>query len=644
MNILIPHTWLLEHLDTDAKPADIQRCLSLSGPSIERIYDKEGEPVYDIEVTTNRVDSASVRGIATEAAAILPEFGFKAKLKPLTQIDLNTSSKNLDIKIENDPKLCHRIITVKLSNLKLKPSPAWLQKRLRQIDLRPINNLIDITNYVMWDLGHPIHAFDYDRLITKKIIVRTAKKGEKFITLDDVTHTCKGGEVVFDDGKGTIIDLPGIMGTANTAVSDTTKNVLLWIETIDAVKIRRASMGLSIRTQAAVLNEKSVDPNLAPIALSRAIDLYQQVAKATVASKITDIYPHSNPIISTTLSLNQIDTYLGIHLKPEKVIKILETLGCIVKTKHSFIMITPPSTRSNDLQIPEDYIEEVARIYGYHNLPSIIMPTAIPDNPTIENFSLEHQIKLWLADFGAQEVYTYSMVSAALAKQSGFSLSDHLKIANPLSDDWVYLRRSLIPSLVEVIATNPPQNRLLFEMQNLYHPQKNNLPTEELHLTLISNQSYASIKGVFDALIKRLYVTDYYINSKGDVHLNRQSVGTAKQIDTNIFVIDIDVAKLLAHAHTHPLSLSINPYPPIIEDLTFTFPQKTHVGPVIATIACINPQIASVTLKTTYNQNHTFTITYQSPDKNLSTKDIAPIRKKIVTTLESQKITLVGKI
>jgi phenylalanyl-tRNA synthetase beta chain len=643
MNILIPHNWLLDHLETDAAPKDIQHALSLCGPSVERVYDREGDSVYDIEVTTNRVDSASVRGIAREAATILPELGFKAKLKNMDLPKISSDNPSLDIKIVNDPTLCHRILAVKLINVTVNSSPAWLQKRLIQVEQRPLNNVVDITNYVMWDLGHPVHVFDYDKFTQKKLIVREAKKNEVIHTLDDKKHTTIGGEVIFEDGSGKIIDMPGIMGTHNTAVDNNTRNILFFIDSVKAEKIRFASMSHNIRSQAAVLNEKGVDPNLGTDSMLSGINLYQSITHAQIGSNIKDIYP--NPILpSTTILLqNQIDTHLGLKIGKKRIITILESLGCIVSSNNQSYSITPPSFRTHDLNIPEDYIEEIARIYGYHNLPSVIMPTAIPIHQTSENFDLEHQIKLWLACWGCQEVYTYSMVSKELAQQTELPLKDHLAIANPLSDDWVYMRRSLVPSLNQVLKTNPSQDRIIFEMQNVYHPNPGKLPTEELHLTLLTNNDYPVFKGIIDALIKKLFILDYRVTKTGEISINGKVIGQISKIDQG-FVADFLAKALIAAAKTHPSTLALSPYPPIIEDLTFTLPAKTAVGPIIDSIANSHTLITKVDLKGIYNQNYTFTITYQSDQKNLATEDIAPIRKQIVTTLEKEHIPLVGKI
>ena len=217
MNILIPDSWLREYLKTDAAPKDIQKCLSLCGPSVERINHLDKENVYDIEVTTNRVDCMSVYGIAREAFAILPQFGFTASIKPLRLPEL-IPGKIAGFSVRNDPKLCRRILALKIDNIQVAPSPKWLADRLTAVGQRPLNNLVDITNYVMWEMGHPTHVFDFDRLTTGQMIIREARKGENITTLDDKTYTLEGSEVIIDDGTGKIIDLPSVMGTKNSIV------------------------------------------------------------------------------------------------------------------------------------------------------------------------------------------------------------------------------------------------------------------------------------------------------------------------------------------------------------------------------------------------------------------------------------------
>ena len=668
MNILIPHAWLMQHLTTKATPKQIEKYLSLCGPTVESVAKIKGDYVYDIEITTNRVDSMSVRGIAREAATILPQFNIKAKLKPLSQPKIS-SAKKLDFTIKNNPRLCKRILAIKLTNVNIKPSPQQIQNRLTQVGQRPLNNAIDITNFVMWELGHPIHVFDYDRLIKKTIIVREAKSGEKLTSLDDITHSLKGGEVIFDDGTGNIIDLPGIMGTKNSVVTNSTKNILLWIEAIDPVKIRFASMAHAIRSQAAVLNEKHVDPELGKSAILRTAQLMQKHADATIDSKLVDIYPHKPIAKPVILKQNQLDTYLGLQITPTRVKRILENLGCrvtiispqkqkVARSSHlegghlrppSFSYhVRPPSWRSNDLKIPQDIIEEIARIYGYHNLPSKIMDTPIPDNPVAENFDLEYQIKTWLVGWGLTETYTYSMVSKQVASDSGNKLSDHLKLKNPLSDEWVYMRTSLIPSLIQATAENQREKITLFEMQNVYlQGKKGQLPNEQLRLTVVSTQSYRHLKGILDLLTDKLHLPQVSITPTKS-HPQTFSVGKVAEIKTgktllgyigktsnhDLVALDLLIEPLSKNSSTHPRYIPIINTPPIIEDLTFTLKPKTHLGEIIDEIINTSKFVETVDLKEIYQNNYTFTLTYRDPNKSLTDKRIAPIRKKIVANLK----------
>ena len=671
MNILIPYIWLLEHLKTPATPEKIQECLSLCGPSVERIEQTEGEPVFDIEVTTNRVDSMSVRGIAREAAAILPEFGIKAHLTKLQLNKVNTRAP-LDMKIKNDPNLCHRILAVKLEDVKISPSPAWLQKRLRQVGQRPLNNIIDITNYVMWEIGHPMHVFDYDRITSKEIRVREAKKGETLITFDDKKYTLHGGEVIFDDGTGKIIDLPGIMGTKNTVVKERTKNVLLWIESIDARRIRDASMGLAIRSQAAILNEKFVDPELGMDAILRGMKLYEKLAQAKIASKIVDIYPSQPKARHISLSQKLLDTYMGLTVKPEKVKRILTSLGCKVdrtsRKDETVYEVTPPSWRSHDLKIPEDLIEEIARIWGYHNLPSILMDGEIPTKTQGIPFDLEHRLKESLSAWGLTEVYTYSLVSQELASASEYEKGSHLKLTNPLTEDHAFLRRSIIPSHLDVIRKNSRQPSIkIFELANVYHPAKaGDLPQEKPQLVITTTENFAAAKGLLEMLLQRLRIEHQFLAKNGiakmlhphrtaTVVAGNEIIGKAGEIKPSILqdlglkepitAAVFDAEKLLAAARAHPTYQPLPKHPPIVEDLTFVLTGKTYIGEVIEEITNTSLLVESVGLKERYQQNFSFTITYRHPKRSLKDEDIAPVRKKITKHLKKHfNARLVGKL
>lgn len=660
MNILIPHNWLLEHLETEATPQKLQELLSLSGPSVERVEEKENEPVYDIEVTTNRVDSMSVRGIAREAGVILSQAGVPAKLKPL-QIPAipNSNNKTLPLpKIENDPTLCKRITCVVLSTVDHSATPDWMAKRLKQIDQNVHYAAIDITNYITHELGHPCHAFDYNKIMALGgvISVVEAEAGKPFKTLDGVEYKTVGGEVVFENEHGEIIDLPAIKGTHNTAVDDNTQNILFWIESINHQKVRHGSMSHAIRTVAAQLNEKQVDPNLADSILARGVELYQSLCHATVASEVYNEFPGKADMKSVKTPASTFSRYLGIELQPETITSLLEQLECRVSydSASQTFDVTPPTFRP-DIEIPADVVEEIARIYGYHNLPSRLMDTAIPTvKPTNTNFDFEHATKTFLAHIGWQELYTYSLVSESVASDSGFSPAQHMKLQNPLTDDRVYLRRSLVPSLQEILNMNSQVKSLsVFELANVYHPQNEGLPTEELHLTLVGQKTYQAVRADLEALLRQFYITTISIvettnnsEQKGDILLDEKAkIGTVTILANNRVAVDLLVSAVLPYLKTHPTYQPLPKAAAVTEDLTFVLPPKTAIGSILSTIRKTSTLVSAVELADQYKQNFTFTITYLDKERSLSSTEVEPIRKKIVEVVTQEyNGALVGSV
>lgn len=660
MNILIPHSWLLEHLETSAKPADIQKYLSLSGPSVERIYETTGEPVYDIEVTTNRVDCMSVRGIAREAAVILTQAGIKAKLKPLTKLPsfmtkaTGKKSGSFSLpKIIAKPSLISRIMCMLLSHVTPTSSPEWMQIRLKQIGVNAHDAVIDITNYVTHDLGHPCHAFDYDKLMELggSIRIVQASKGKKITTLDGETHTTLGGEVVFENDKGEIIDLPGVKGTINSGISSGTKNVLFWIESVEPSLIRFASMSHAIRTVAAQLNEKGVDPELIPPTFAKGVELLSTLAGAKPQpSTYLDLYPKKRRLSSVNVSMERIEEYLGLKVEINLVTKILKDLGCEVTVTGKTVKVHPPSWRP-DIVIPEDVIEEIARIYGYHNLPSVLMSGAIPISHQADvNFTLEHASKILLAALGGNEVYTYSLIDEKTVQlESKFVTESHLKLKNPLTEDMVYLRRTIWASHLGILTKQSPQ--FVFELANTYIPSSSDtLPTEELHLTLSSLRDERHLKGVLDALLTSMYLPPvrYEINQTGQGTTIKSADAILGQIlslpEFKLTVIDLNWKTLVGIAQKYPQVKAIPKVSAIIEDMTFAFSSKVLVQDILTCVKNIDPLIDRVEFKDIFKTNITFTVYYQ-PEDEMSTSDIAPYRKKISEVLAgSFGATIVGKL
>lgn len=668
MNILIPDSWLREHLQSKASKQDIQKYLSLSGPSVERIYEDE---VYDIEVTTNRVDSMSVRGIAREAATILKRAGITASLKKLKlQSIVKHPNINLPLpEIVYETDKVRRVLAVVMTDVKHLPSPEKMQTRLKAIDVNLHEALIDISNYVTHELGHPCHVFDYDKIMQRggKIIIKEANKGKKFITLDEVEHETLGGEIVFESSSGEIIDLPAIKGTLNTGVDKNTKSILFWIESLDAKKVRQASMSHAIRTVAAQLNEKNVDPHLGKEVMEYGVELFTQLCQAKVASELYDYFPDRQTTKAVQVKFKTISNYLGIVLKEQEICQILEDLDCKVEIKDNGVLVTPPSFRP-DIQIEADVVEELARIYGYHNLPSKLMDGELSVNPDPNtNYHFENLIKHFLADIGWQEIYSYSLVSEQQALDSGYQMAEHLKLANPLKEENTYLRRSLIPSLLEVMANNKTQKELsVFELACVYNPKDHNLPEQPLKLSLVSNREYRLVKGDLLSLLDRLYVfsagqellLEEKISKEIQMPIAKQEaeliikdgksktkLGSLLILEQKLTALELDLKKLLTVARRYPQYQKLVKTAAIVEELTFTLPKGVAVGELMQTLKKVDKRIKKVELLDIYEQNYSFSFIFQDPLVNISNEEVEPIRQKLVKVGQDEfKINLVGKI
>lgn len=525
MNIKITYDWLLEYLDTDATPADLQKYLSLCGPSVERVTKVGDDYVLEIEITSNRIDMASVFGIAQEAQAILPQFGKRAKLKqnPLKELQFkNLNSKTgkdlLQIEIKR-LNLCSRFSAIVLSNVKVEKSPDFISKRLELCGIKSINNVVDISNYLMLSLGQPTHIFDYDQVKKSLMILRESNKGEKIITLDDKQLALPGGDIVIEDGGGRLIDLCGIMGGLNSAVTSKTKSIVLFVQTYNKQKIRHTSMTTGQRSMASTYFEKGIDEERVEPTLVYGLTLLSEYADALPSSPLYDIYPKPYSPKKISVAVDNIAHSLGVTISDNQIKQILNNLGFSV-SGDKILQITVPSFRKYDIEIKEDIIEEVARIYGYHNLPDRIAPFAyVPIPKDIENlFSLQQKVRTFFKNHGFHEVVNYSMISKDQIENFGFETKDHLQISNPISEELKYLRTSLFPSLIKNIKDNEGKRDQLnfFEIAKIYLPQAKDLPQEIYKLSIATNTNFFQLKGIIETLFNELNIVDYKIQ-KGNI-------------------------------------------------------------------------------------------------------------------------------
>lgn len=645
MNIKILDSWLRVHLKTKASPKKIAEVLSLTSVSVERLEKQDNDFVYDIEVTTNRPDLMSIIGLAKEAAAALDQFEIDAKFIPVDfKLEKKKANEQFPIKIKSDPKLVNRICAAVLE-VKVKESPIYIRQRLEASGIRSINNLIDITNYVMRETGHPMHVFDFERLNTKTFIIRESKKGEKIITLDKKEYELLGGDIVADNGKGEIVDLLGVMGTANSVVTDNTSKILLFIDNNEPFHIRKTSMSLGIRSEAAILNEKGVDPELGMMSLLMGIDLCTKIADGKLISPILDIYPNSPKTNTIDISWKKMYDTIGVTIPQNSVINILTQLGFgVSKSKNDKIKISVPSQRANDVVIEEDIIEEIARVYGYQKLPSNIAPIK-----KIEYYVMDNDQFFWLKRakdalkyFGFTEVYTYSLVSEELLEGP---TQEAVELANPLTDDMVFMRKTLVPSLLKTVRENKTREKvMIFEIANVYHKVENNLPKEIVTLAGVIKKNHVSfydIKGVVEALLYDLGIKDVSFRkgetvNGAEVYIEKEYIGTIEILQADIANFELNFATILKHASLKKIYKPIPKYPPIIEDVRLIISEDFSYQSIVSLIKKQSIFVAEVSLLDVFENKKTFRITYQSPTKTLTDEEVGKEREKIHKALEKE--------
>lgn len=632
MDIKITHSLLSTFLKTNATPEQIAEKLSLCGPTVDRLTKLESNDwLYEIEVITNRVDAASAFGIAREAVAILPEFGFTASLinDPRTQTAPKLPT-NKPVEISLDKNLAPHFACIALHHVNIKPSPKTTLKQLELCGERGINNVIDISNELTLMYGQPVHVFDLDRIHGKQMKLRLSKKGEIIQTLDNQTHILPGNDIIIEDGDGRIIDLCGIMGGGLSSITPDTKNILLFVQTYDPKHIRKTSLALQKRTLAAQLFEKSPDTEMVVPVLLEGIKLLQQRANAQIASTIIDLRTKEFVPKTISLSLDWLNRFAGINLKPNQISNILNHLEIKNTLKNNVLSCTIPSHRHQDINIKEDLAEEIMRVYGYFRLPSIIPQTDLPKITTHPALTLETKIKQILVNLGATEIYNYSLVSAKMIDQSQ---DNAFKLSNPLSEDFLYMRQRLFPSLMEARKNNKgsfDKPYVLFEIANVYtKSSKHDLANEIPHLCLLWNMtSYRQAKGFTESLSQKL-------------NLPPQTIIPQPVEDT--YGVEVDLNQLVKHASLIHKFQPIPTTQAIIEDLTFTITNQSYAD-IEKAIKSVSPLIESVDLKDIYQHNYTFTLTYRHPEKTLSNQDVSPIRRSIVSTLEKLNLKLVGSL
>ncbi len=632
--------------------------------------------VYDIEVTSNRPDAFGIIGLAREAAAATGgEFLWKEPKLPRIK-NQESISKKLKVTIQSK-KTCSRFQCAAIEGVTIGASPAWMQARLVAAGLRPINTVVDITNYVMLEFGQPLHAFDEAAVPGRVIKVREAKEGEKIVALDGKEYALKPGMMVVANAT-TPLDIAGIMGGEASGMTAQTKNIILISACFNGLSVRRTGRALNLRSDAAMRFEKNIPQGLTAPALARAAELILQICGGTVTAAADEIVSRETaPRVSiATKTLNE---KIGIVLAPAAVKKYLTALGFAVTANASKITAKVPYWRVGDVEIAEDLVEEVARLYGYHKLPSVIPPGVSGEAPD-PVFAVERRIGEALIGAGCADMMSVSLVGAELLKQSGEAETPVARIANPLTNDLEFLRPSHRARLLEAVRMNEKNfvSGSGFETGKVFIPSVDaeELPIEQLSLGIVvwgrsmatgggrdQGEIFYSAKGLVERLAEALHVkltfgkdfpkNDFWHPGRSvSIHLGSAVIGTLGEltpdarakagIESRVALALIDLSELVKAAKPSADYREPSSYPPILRDIAFVVPRKTEHEFIVASVKAVDPLIASVELFDHYEgkgiedgkKNLAYHLTYQSAERTLTAEEVEMIHAKVARMLE----------
>ena len=632
--------------------------------------------VFEYEITSNRVDCYSVVGIAREAAATFnKEFKPPVVTETGNKEDINDYVK---VSVENT-NLCSRYCARVVKNIKIGPSPEWMQRRLASVGIRPINNLVDITNYVMEEYGQPMHAYDLDTLAGHQIVVKNAAEGEKFTTLDGQERTMDQDVLMICDGEKAV-GIAGIMGGENSMITDDVTTMLFEAACFDGVNIRKSSKRVGLRTDASGKFEKGLDPNNAMDALNRACQLVEEMGAGEVVGGAVDVYSKKKEPVRVPFDAAKINRMLGTGISEEEMIGYFKKidLGYDAETKE---VIAP--TFRHDLFRIADLAEEVARFYGYDNIP-----TTLPDGEATTGkltFKLRiEQVARDIAEFcGFSQGMSYSFESPKVFDKLRLPEDSQLRktvdIMNPLGEDYSVMRTTSLNGMLTSLATNynrRNKNVRLYELGNVYLPKSlplTELPEERMQFTLgmYGDGDFFTMKGVVEEFFEKIgmHEKEKYDPDAGKTYLHpgRQAniiydgkvvgylgeihpgVADAYGIGERAYVAVIDMPEILPYATFDRKYTGIAKYPAVTRDISMVVPRTVLVGQIEKILAQRGGKILeSYSLFDIYEgtqikegyKSIAYTLTFRAKDKTLEDVEITAAMKKILNGLEQLGIEL----
>lgn len=592
--MLVPVEWLREYVDFDITPEELADRLTMSGLEVEEIHEGEGGKVFSTYVTPNRPDLLSMVGVAREVSALLGT-QFRPPV-PSIREDGPQAADLVTVDIQS-PVNCPRYSARVVLGVKVTDSPKWMQERLIAAGLRPINNVVDATNYVLLEVGQPLHAFDYDLVTDHKIIVRQAEAGEKIVTIDGEERELTPDMLVIADPRRAVA-VAGVMGGYDSEVSSRTQNVLLESAHFNRLSIRRTARALQMNTEASYRFERWVDPAWTTFALDRVAELIQATGGGTIARGIVDAYPNKIEPITLKIRPQRACRVLGLEVTSNQVADYLTRLGMTVVPDGEAFAVTVPTFRP-DIQREEDLIEEVGRLYGYDRIPETLPEGVTTQGKDSPEGAFSAKIAEILMSCGLEEVVTGSMCPAMEEGQ--------VAIRNPLSDDLCCLRKQLSLDLLSAISYNLHRGIRdigIFEIGRVFEPQEDgSLIVERLSVAGAVEGSmwgptwnvdrssleadFFLCKGIVENLLARLGVPDvlfkpaelerFHPTRAAAIEAGGVQIGTMGQISSELakqfdvpektYVFELDVNELMDRAEGTARYAPLSRYPAVTRDL-----------------------------------------------------------------------------
>ena len=628
--------------------------------------------ILDLSITPNRADALSMRGLTYELGAL---YNNKVDFNDVEKEE-NYEATSLQVSIESDS--CRNYVGQIVKNVEVKSSPLWLQTRLMNSGIRPINNIVDITNYVLLEFGQPMHAFDKD-LVGDKIVVRDAKEGEVLETLDGEERKLQTSDLVITDGTRAIA-LGGVMGGKNTEVSEETKNIILESAYFNPTSVRRTSATHGLRSDSSARFEKGIDPNMQKAALARAVELILELCpNAVVESSVGVVNKEEEKVVEITTSY--INNYLGITLSTEEIAAILEGLSFTVEVSGENLVVKVP-TRRPDISIKQDLVEEVIRIYGYDNLASTLPKFSKTTKGGLTySQRMVRDLRAVYASLGFNDTINYSLVSEEEATE--YTLEDHHKVRllMPMTETHSTLRQSLVPGLLNTVQYNVARKQKdlkLLEIGRVFFGSgdDNIQPKETLYLSAAltgeeratkwlkesSSLDFFAAKGYLEVVFERLGLDEKVTYRKStlegmhpgrfaEVYLGEKRIGFIGEVHPRVadklglnttYVFEINLDEVISESKVKPKYEEVTKYPEITRDIAMLVDVKDEYQNIYNVIESVNSKlITKVELFDLYvgaellvgKKSLALTITYSDKQKTLTDEEVTAVHDKVLSAL-----------